>query len=155
MWRLLPALLLVSCATQGPNDSTTEGQSPDGSRIVRTLDVPLNAVPADGAGQPVTREFQGRDVSGRIDESGTWTIRTKVVHSRLRCATYETGIQLGRGNAGCADAEWSGPVQFGTRQTQCNSAAVIHTGGDELALPQDAIEGSNCVRVLTRCTGAC
>jgi hypothetical protein len=153
MWRLLPALLLVSCAAQQPGDAASEGRTAETSRIVRTLDLPLTPTP--GAGQPVTKELQGRDTRGRVNESGAWSIRTAVTHTRLRCATYETGIQLGQGNADCSTVRWLSPVQFGTRQTQCNSATLIHTGGGELALPRDTFDVSNCVRVVTRCNGAC
>jgi hypothetical protein len=155
MWRLLPALLLVSCAAQQPGEDASEGRSSETSRIVGTLDLPLTPAPAPGARQPVTKEFQGRDTRGRVNESGAWSIRTAVTHTRLRCATYETGIQLGRGNADCSTVRWLSPLQLGTRQTQCNSATLIHTGGGELALPKDTFDVSNCVRVVTRCNGAC
>ena len=155
MWRLLTALLLVSCAAQEPNRSDPEARGPDGARTVGTLDLPLIAVSSQGTRQPGAKEFQARDTRGRINESGVWSISTPVTHTRLRCATYETGIQLGRGNADCSDVRLLPPVQFGTRQTQCNGATVIHTGGGELAEPLDTIEAFNCVRVVTRCSGAC
>jgi len=153
MWRLLPALLLVSCAAQEPNDNVAEARSPDGSRIVGTLDLPLTPTP--GVRQPATKELQGRDARGQVSESGTWSIRTAVTHTRLRCATYETGIRLGQGNADCSSVRWLSPVQFGTRQTHCNSAALIHTGGGEIPMTKDTFDLSNCVRVVTRCNGAC
>lgn len=156
MWKLLPALLLVSCTTQEPNENASgAGVNPDSSRIVETLDLPLRPALTPGVGQPAARAFQGRDVQGQVDESGAWTIRKAVAHTRLRCATYETGIQLGRGDADCSDVQWLSTVQFGTRQTHCNSATLIHTGGGELAIPMGTFEASNCVRVLTRCNGNC
>jgi hypothetical protein len=156
MWRLLPALVLVSCAAQEPDDSVVaEGRNSNSSRIVGTLDLPLIPASTSGARQPATKEFQGRGTRGRISESGTWSISTTVTHTRLRCATYETGIQLGQGNADCSSVRWLSAVQFGTRQTHCNSATLIHTGGDELAGVKDTFEVSNCVRVVTRCNGAC
>jgi hypothetical protein len=156
MWRLLPALVLVSCAAQEPEDSVVaEGRNSNSSRIVGTLDLPLTPASTSGARQPATKEFQGRSTRGRISESGTWSISTTVTHTRLRCATYETGIQLGQGNADCSNVRWLSAVQFGTRQTHCNSATLIHTGGDELAGMKDTFEASNCVRVVTRCNGAC
>ena len=153
MWRLLPALLLVSCAAQEPDDSASEAWSADSPRIVGTLDLPLTLAP--GVRQPSTKEFQRSDTEGRVSESGTWSIRAAVAHTRLRCATYETGIQLGQGNADCSDVRWLSTVQFGTRQTHCNSATLIHTGGGEIAAPKDVFEASNCVRVVTQCNGAC
>jgi hypothetical protein len=155
MWRLLPVLLLASCAAQEPNDRVGEAPSPDGSRIVATLDLPLTPITSAGAGQPATRAFQGRDVQGEVSASGTWSIRAAVTHTRLRCATYETGIQLGQGNADCSNVRWLTEVQLGTRQTHCNSATRIHAGGGELPLAKDMFGLANCVRVVTRCTGPC
>lgn len=155
MWRLLPALLLVSCAAQEPADSVADAPGSDGSRIVGSVDLPLTLAPTAGARQPATKEFQGRDIRGRISESGTWSIRTVVTHTRLRCATYETGIQLGQGNPDCSNVRWLSAVQFGTRQMQCNSATLVHAGGGELPVTKDTFAASNCVRVVTRCNGAC
>lgn len=155
MWRWLPVLLLVSCAAQEPNDRVGVAPVPDGSRIVGTVDLPLTPELAAGPRQPATKAFQGRDVQGRVSESGTWTLRTAVTHTRLRCATYETGIQLGHGTAGCSDVRWLTNVQFGTRETHCNSATRIHAGGGELPLAKDSFDLSNCVRVVTRCNGPC
>jgi hypothetical protein len=155
MWRLLPALLLVSCAAQERDDSVADGRSPDSARIVATLDLPLTPVPTPGVQQPADKEFQGRDTRGRVSQSGTWSIRKVVGHTRLRCATYETGIQLGRGNPDCSDVRWLSAVQFGTRRTHCNSAPLIHVGGGELGATKDIFDLANCVRVVTRCEGAC
>ena len=155
MWRLLPALLLVSCATQPPGDTASQDRVSDASRIVGILDLPLTPAPASVASQPATKEFQGRGTRGWIQESGTWSISTAVTHTRLRCATYETGIQLGQGNEDCSDVRWLSPVQLGTRQTHCNSATLIHTGGGEILVTKDTFDGSNCVRVVTRCDGTC
>lgn len=155
MWKLLPLLLLVSCAAQEPNDSVSQAPRPDSSRIVSTLDLPLLPAPATGAQQPATKDFQTGETRGRVDDSGAWNLRTSVTHRRLRCATYETGIQLGRGNADCSNVRWTSPVQFGTRRTQCNAATLIHAGGGELAITSDTFEASNCVRVVTQCSGPC
>jgi hypothetical protein len=155
MWRLLAALLLVSCAAQEPNDNAAEARSPDSSRIVGTLDLPLTPAPAPGVRTSATKEFQGRDTRGQVNASGTWSIRTAVTHRRLRCANYETGIQLGQGNADCSSVRWLSTVQFGTSQTHCNSATLIHTGGGDLPVPKGTVGASNCVRVVTRCNGAC
>jgi len=155
MWRLLPALLLLSCAVQQADDIGAEARSSDSSRVVGILDLRLTPAPTHEAGQPATKEFQGRDTRGRVNESGTWNIRTAVTHTRLRCATYETGIQMGQGNADCTDVRWLSRVQLGTRQTHCNSATLIHAGGGELAVPKDVFDASDCVRVVTQCSGPC
>lgn len=155
MWRLLPALLLASCATQQPDDNVVESRSADSSRIVQTLDLPLTLLQTPGTRQPAAKAFQRGDTRGQVSESGAWNIRTAVTHTRLRCATYETGIQLGQGNADCSDVRWLSAAQFGTRQTHCNSATLIHTGGGELGATKATFEASNCVRVVTRCNGPC
>lgn len=156
MWRLLPALLLVSCTTQQSQEIASDTQSPDdSSRIVGTLDLPLSPTGHSGTGQPAPRAFRGRDIQGQVYESGAWTIRTAVTHTRLRCATYETGIQLGKGNPDCSVVQWLSDAQFGTREMHCNSATRIHTGGGELDAPIDTLEAANCVRVVTRCFGPC
>lgn len=153
MWKLLPVLFLVSCAAQEPDDTVPEARGSESPRIVGTLDLPLS--PNAGAQQPATKEFQRRDTRGWIRETGTWRISAAVAHTRLRCATYETGIQLGQGNADCSDVQWLTAVQFGSRQTHCNSAMLIHTGGGELAATKGTFDVSNCVRVVIRCNGAC
>ncbi|MBK1716961.1 hypothetical protein [Thiocystis violacea] len=155
MWKLLPVLLLASCAARESNDSVSQAPRSDSSRIVSTLDVPLLPAPSTGARQPATKAFQAGETRGRVDDSGAWSLRAAVTHTRLRCATYETGIQLGRGNADCSNVRWVSPVQFGTRQTQCNKATLIHAGGGDLAITNDTFEASNCVRVVTQCDGPC
>ena len=154
MWRLLPLILLASCTADEPRDTTTEGRS-TGYRIVNIVDVPLNPASRPGGEQVPTRKFQRGDTRGWIRETGAWNIRAAVTHPRLRCATYETGIQLGAGNRACSDVGWLSNVEFGTRQTQCNNATAIHAGGGELAAMRNIFATSTCVRVVTRCEGAC
>jgi hypothetical protein len=90
-----------------------------------------------------------------VQASGSWNISAEVRHDRLRCATYETGIRLGQGDASCKEIEWLTDVQYGTRMTQCNGATLIHSGGTRLSLPPSSIGTANCVGVVVRCTGAC
>jgi hypothetical protein len=155
MWKLLPLLLLVSCAAQESDDSVTRETGSDGARISRTLDLPLTMVQTTGNRKSVTKGFQQKDIRGWVRETGAWNISNAVAHTRLRCATYETGIQVGVGNPECSDVRWLTPVQFGTRQTQCNSATTIHSGGGQLDAGEGAFQESTCVRVVTRCDGAC
>jgi hypothetical protein len=155
MWRLLPLLLLASCAAQQPDERLGDGQSPDSGRIVGTRDLPLRSAMPSGAGQSAEKAFQQGSTRGRIAESGTWRISTDVAHTRLRCATYETGIRIGQGDADCAAVRWLTDVQFGTRQVQCNSATRIHSGGGDLGITRGTFDAANCVRVVTRCTGPC
>ena len=95
------------------------------------------------------------DTRGEIRTTGAWSISNTVVHTRLRCATYETGIQLGKGDPACSQVQWLTNVQYGTRQTHCNSATLVHTGGGEFSGMAGVIEAATCVRVVTRCMGTC
>jgi hypothetical protein len=154
MWKLLPLILLASCAVDEPLETVSESR-PAGYRIVNIVDVPLNPTSRPGGEQGPAREFQRRDTLGWIRETGAWNIRAAVTHPRLRCATYETGIQLGAGNRACYEVRWLTNVEFGTRQTQCNNATLVHTGGGKLADGRSIFDASTCVRVVTRCVGPC
>ena len=142
----LAALIMIAGCT---TDQTTSGDAAQtASRIVRQIDLPLIA-----GGDAKT--FQSPAARGWIKGSGDWNLRTEVTHTRLRCATYESGIQIGRGNASCSKVEWLTGPEYRTRQTQCNGATRIHSGDGRIDLPRLATESANCVRVLVRCTGAC
>ena len=93
-------------------------------RIVNTLDVPLKLSSKPNAEQAVSKEFSQGEARGSIQQTGVWNISAVVVHTRLRCGTYETGIQLGIGNPACSDVEWLTDMDYGTRRTQCNSAGA-------------------------------
>ena len=151
MWKLLPLILLASCTATDHKETTSDESRRDGRRIVSTLNVPLNLSSKPNTDQPLTREFS----RGWIQQTGAWHISNAVAHTRLRCATYETGIQLGKGNPACSNVEWLTNVNYGTRRTHCNSATLVHTGGGEFANMTDLFEASTCVRVVTRCEGVC
>ena len=155
MWRLLPVILLVSCAVGEHKRNATDESQSDGYRIVNILDMPLNLPSKSNSEQPLTKEFQRSDTQGWIRETGTWNISKTVTHTGLRCATYETGIQLGKGTPACSQVEWLTDIEYGTRQTHCNSATLIHSGGGEFADMNGIVEASTCVRVVIRCRGAC
>jgi len=155
MWRLLPIVLLASCAANEALDSAAEGQRPDSPRVVNQVDLPLAPSSNKAAEQATAKRFRLRDTRGSIQESGAWRIAVPVSHARLRCATYETGIQLGEGDPACSEVRWLTDLEVGTRQTQCNAATVIHSGGGESAAIKDSVAAANCVRVVTRCDGPC
>lgn len=159
MWKLLPIILLVSCTATDHKGTAADGNSTDGHRIVNTLNLPLNQATKPGTGQALSREFSRGGTQGWIQQTGDWHISRQVVHTRLLCATYETGIQLGKGNGigkqACSNVEWLTDVQYGTRRTHCNSATLVHTGGGEFANMTDLFDDSTCVRVVTRCRGVC
>ena len=155
MWKLLPIILLASCTAADHKETASDENRPDTHRIVNTLDIPLNLPSKPGTEQPLTREFSRRGARGWIQQTGAWHISSAVVHTRLRCATYETGIQLGKGNPACTNVEWLTNVDYGTRRTHCNSATLVHTGGGGFANMADIFETSTCVRVVIRCEGIC
>ena len=154
-WRLLPLIFLVSCAVDQPRQGS-DGKSGTGDyRIVSEQRLPLVFSTETMAGAPRAQRFSRQDVRGRIEESGSWTIRKKVSHSRILCAVYETGIQLGRGAPGCSSVQWFSEIEYGTRQRHCNSATLVHSGGGNMAGLGSEFESATCVRVITRCTGSC
>lgn len=147
---LIALALTVGCAAEQPTRDETAG---DVFRVVQQADVALRPAGASSSRDAAGRVFSAGAIRGTLQDDGTWTLRTEVAHTRLRCATYETGIRLGIGDGSCANARWLTDIERATRQTQCNAATVIHSGGGEIDLPTDAIESANCVRVLVGCTG--
>jgi len=147
---LLPLVLLTGCAVDTPReDATTEaGDSP--ARVVNLLELPLK--PAAGGSE---KTFSMGETRGSVAASGDWQVRTAVAHGQVRCATYEVGIQLGADPQGCIQPQWLAEPVYGTRQRQCNSATLIHNGGGNLPNTPPEFRRANCVRVVTRCSGAC
>ena len=155
MWRLLPIFLLVSCAVSENRDADSDGPDTTVFRIVRILEVPLEPSSGQGSGGPPAKTFQHRESRGRIDRDGVWSITGPVTHNRIRCATYETGIQFGTGNPACSYVKWQTGIEYGTRQTHCNSATLIHRGGGKFTNAEGVFGTLTCARVVTRCSGAC
>lgn len=157
MWRslslCLPLCLVGACVATDPRETTDDEMPVVSASIVRTTDVPLvgGAVEADGQLSNRTFEFSG--TSGWLEATGAWQIRSEVLHGRVRCATYEVGMQVGRGDDGCSDVRWVTDVEYVTRERQCNSAARIHSGRGEIPVAQ--FETASCVRVVVRCAGVC
>jgi len=77
----------------------------DQARIVRQVELQVESFAETINGQAVEETFQRQGVRGWLDEIGAWRIEGEVHHGRLRCANYEMGIQLGRGNPACADVD--------------------------------------------------
>ena len=94
-------------------------------------------------------------MQGWLDETGAWHIGTEVHHGRLRCGTYETGIQLGRGKPACSEVEWLTDVEYATRLRHCNSATRLHAGGGVFSDAENRLEEVTCVRIVVRCEGTC
>lgn len=105
------------------------------------------------AGEVERRSFEQFDVEGELSATGVWSIEGVVEHRGLRCATYEMGLQIGRGASACQAVEWYNAVQYGTRERHCNSASLVHKGSGTHELSRDQLISATCVRVVTRCSG--
>lgn len=153
MWRLLPVCLLAACVVTDPKKSASTDSAPAAqSRVLQVMELPIRLPQLVTEGEPIRRTFQDFNVSGWLDEKGNWSIRSEVSHGRIRCATYETGVQLGKGRSACSNVEWLTPVKFVTRVRHCNSAVRIHTGGGRFH-DAEVVETANCARVVVRCEG--
>jgi hypothetical protein len=155
MWKLLPVCLLVACAASDPHPSASDGNQRAQERIVTQFVAPLASSTTAIPGQPSRKSFQRQGIEGWLDDSGAWHIRSEIQHGRLRCATYETGIQLGRGGQACSSPEWLTDVYYATSLLHCNSATRLHEGGGNIPAEENRLDEVNCVRVLVRCEGAC
>ena len=154
MWKLFPIVLLVACAANDPQSTSGEDPSSQG-RVVRQVELPLAPSRQAAGDQPSRKVFERQGTAGWLDETGGWHVRREVHHGRLRCATYETGIQLGRGNPACANVTWLTDVEYATRHRHCNSASRLHAGGGQLADGAGRFAETSCVRVVVRCEGTC
>ena len=154
MWRVLPlCLLLVACVATDSTKSTSGGQGAAGQpRVVRAMELPLRPPRLIVPGEPARWTFQDFNVAGWVDENGAWHIRSEVSHGRIRCAVYEVGVQLGKGLPACSNVSWLTPVEYATRERQCNSATRVHNGNGRF-FDTGAVAAANCARVLIRCEG--
>ena len=155
MWRLLPFCLLVSYAVNAQQQPASDEDQHNQARIIRQVELPAEPSAQTINGQLSKKNFQGQGMQGWLDETGAWQIRGEVHHNRLRCGTYETGIQLGRGNPACAAVEWFTGIEYTTRLRHCNSATRLHEGGGEFPEAAEHLEAVSCVRVVVRCEGSC
>ena len=155
MWKLLPVLLLVSCAMNDQQPPAGGDNKAAQGRIVQQDE--LRIIPSEQAepDQPARITFRKQGMSGWLDQTGEWQLRREVTHNRLRCGIYETGIQLGRGSPACTAVEWLTDVRYATKLRHCNSATRLHEGGGRFSRPGNALEGVTCVRVVVRCEGTC
>ncbi len=155
MWKLLPVLFLVACASIEPKPSASGDEQSTQGRIVRQIALPVESSTQTVDNQLAKKAFQRTGLSGWLDDTGAWHIRAEVQHGRLLCGTYQVGIQLGSGNPACANVVWLSEVAYATRHLHCNSATLPHSGGGEFSNSANRIEEVTCVRVVIRCEGAC
>lgn len=153
MWRLLPLCLLVACtATDFRKSTLGGGDAPAHTRIIRAMELPLQPPPLLVEGEPVRWSFRDFNISGWVDENGFWNIRSEISHGRIRCASYEVGVQLGKGLPACSNVDWLTGVEYGSRVRHCNSATRVHSDGGRF-FDTPAVVAANCARVLVRCEG--
>jgi hypothetical protein len=161
MWKLFPVCflaaccLLVSCAVNDQQQAASDENQPAQGRVVRQLELPLGSSAQTISGQPSRSTFQKQGIQGWLDETAAWHISGEVHHGRLRCATYETGLQLGRGNPGCSNVEWLTDVEYVTRMRHCNNVTRLHVGEGRFSGIASRLEEVSCVRVAVRCEGTC
>ena len=155
MWRVLPVCLLVACAVSEPKPPSEEGSEPSGGRIIRQMLLPLAGFESGIGDAPARRTFQERGTRGWLDQTGAWQIEAEIQHGRFLCATYETGVQLGRGDPACSNVTWLTEVEYATRLRHCNHASRLHRGGGEFSDSPDRLRQVTCVRVVVRCEGSC
>ena len=152
---LVVCCLLASCAANDQQQAASGENQPAQGRVIRQIDMPLVSSAQTISGQPSRSTFQKQGIQGWLDETGAWHISGEVDHSRLRCATYEMGLQLGRGNPGCSNVEWLTDVEYATRLRHCNSAKRLHVGDGRFSGMANRLEEVSCVRVAVRCEGTC
>jgi hypothetical protein len=152
LFTVMALMLVTGCTTQ---DSTRPKTARNPPRIIRQIDFPLRLGGEAPQAKDGAKSFRSGATRGWIKHSGGWNLTTEVSHSRLRCATYESGIRIGHGDASCTTVKWLTDTAFATMRLQCNAATVIHTGGGRIKLPRSALESANCVQVVVRCTGGC
>lgn len=122
---------------------------------VKKYDIQLNQEMQFNKKQGTKKTFKSFNVEGWLSDNGEWHIKGTVTHNRLRCATYQLGVQLGKGNPACLNVEWVSDVQYGTTRQHCNSAPLEHVGGGKIPALSTILKDATCARVVVRCTGIC
>lgn len=104
-------------------------------------------------GSPARKEFSFLGGNSWLDAEGNFHLEMTVVHKRLLCAQYATHIQFGIGSQRCNTVTWISSPYVVSDKKHCNSAQLLHTGGnwaDELAQKYGEI---SCARVQVHCRG--
>ncbi len=148
--KIVVSTLLLTCIFSGYTNAETAYTG-----AVRKVDLPLVAETQFNPKQALKKSFEASDLKGWLSADSDWFIEGTVTHQRLRCASYELGIQLGKVSPACLNVEWLTDVQYGTRKKHCNSATLVHVGGGEMPELRNILKDATCVKVVTRCTGTC
>jgi len=150
--RRIAAFVLVMCA--GAFGLVQTCRAEDGYEL--RASAPARAAATDSVVRvPDRLDFNFGELRLWLRRTGEWHVEGEVSHRGLLCGTYEVGIRFGVGDPACANVSWLSSVRYVTSRKQCNSATVIHTGGDiqrELTGPFPSI---SCAERVIRCTGNC
>jgi len=106
-------------------------------------------------GKPERLDFDFGNIKAWIRNKGGWNVEGPIKHVGLLCATYEIGLRFGVGSPGCDNVKWISDVSYGTREQQCNSAAVQHYGGGFLPDLAKDFDRITCAERVIRCSGNC
>lgn len=145
---LITSIYLVFMSSPLQADNSKSG-------IVKSMDIRLIEKTRFNKNEPLKKLFKDLEYEGWFNSEGEWNIKGTVAHGRLRCATYELGVQLGKGSPACLNIEWFTEISYGTRKEQCNSVTMTHSGGGQSEVFKSKIQEATCVKVVTRCTGTC
>ena len=100
-------------------------------------------------------EFEFGDIKAVIKEDGFAAVEGPIKHNRLRCATYQIGLQLGQGEYACTNVKWLTEPVYITLKKHCNSALLPHQGNKNIPGFQKVFPDVTCAKRLIRCTGVC
>ncbi len=149
-----PALLIFLPILMVLLPSPVSAENPN-SNIVKYIDLRLIEKTRFNKNEPLKKTFDDYEYQGWFNSEGDWSIKGTVAHGRLRCGTYQLGVQLGKGVPACLNVEWISEITYGTRKEQCNNVTMAHSGGGYSALLKEKLLEATCVKVVTRCTGTC
>jgi len=152
---LLVCLLASSPAIAELLPPATHGDNSVANGITIKSELSLVSEVQTNNSQAQKKSFADNDTEGWLQQNGDWYIKGMVTHTRLRCATYQLGIQLGKGSPACLNVEWLTDIHYGTMERQCNSSPVQHIGGGSMPELQHLLQQATCVRVAVKCTGTC
>ena len=70
-----------------------------------------------------------------------------VQHPRLKCATYQVAIRIGKGEKACTNVVWLTKYQNGTYKKQFNRAPALHNGGGTMYELENQIQNAHAHRL--------
>ncbi len=88
-----------------------------------------------------------------LDANGSFQLKIEVKHHKLLCAQYRTAIRFGEGDPGCQQVSWNEDSIKLTSKRQCNSAELVHAGGDTVEYLAQQYGELTCAQVEVSCSG--